>query len=184
MQFFIKYKVKNRNHLINHCFITALSLIFILSPISVGILKGETAPTKNEIPIDIKSERMVSDNKKDMVSFTGNVVAVRDKMTTYADKMDVYTEGTSHRMKMIISTGRVKIIVIDKEDPNKKWVGKGDEAIYEKESNQLTLIGNASVTDEKNIIKGDRIIYNIDQESMVSYGKENKRTETIIFETK
>lgn len=166
-----------------NCFITLLSLFYILSPVSVGVLGGEEAPAKNNEPIDIKSERMISYNTKEMVSFIGNVVAVRDKMTTYADQMDVYTEGTSHRMKMIISTGRVRIVIIDKEDPAKKWLGTGDEAIYTKENNQITLIGNAVVTDGKNVTKGDKIIYNVDQESVLSYGREKKRTETIIFET-
>jgi lipopolysaccharide export system protein LptA len=113
----------------------------------------------------IDSNNFESDDSKGIAIFTGDVKMVRVKDTLNADKVVVYLSNVNGKSKKreatkYIATGKVEFEVFT---PLKHYEGKGDQVIYQPQTQQYEIIGNGylkDITEDKTLI-GDVIF--IDQ---------------------
>lgn len=129
---------------------------------------------KEKVPINITSDKLIAQENIGLYTFIGNVVAKRKDATLYADKMDVYKDKATGDVSKIVCIGNVVIT-----QPNK--IAKANEGIYELKDQKVTLIGNAYVKSDKNVIKSDMIVYYLDKKYAVAQGTKNERVDVTIY---
>jgi lipopolysaccharide export system protein LptA len=105
---------------------------------------AETSKEKSQKPIHVVSDKMTAQEKSSMVEFSGNVKAVMEDSTLYADSIKIYffddqskreTDAQSS-VKKIISTGNVKYI-------SKERKALADKAVYTTKDDILILTGKS-----------------------------------------
>ena len=95
-----------------------LTIAFIALFLTSNSGLAETSKEKSQQPIHVVSDKMTAQEKSSMVEFSGNVKAVMEDSTLYADSIKIYffddqskreTDAQSS-VKQIISSGNVKYI--------------------------------------------------------------------------
>ncbi|MFV9880418.1 MAG: lipopolysaccharide transport periplasmic protein LptA [Rickettsiales endosymbiont of Dermacentor nuttalli] len=115
------------------------------------------AETKNKEPIEILSDTLILDQKKNLATFEGNVKAIQGSLNLMADKVIAYyinTKDSKWIVSKISALGNVTII-----DNSQK--ARGDTGEYNAIKETLELYGSVILTKDNNILKGDKLIYNI-----------------------
>ena len=105
---------------------------------------AETSKEKNQKPIHVVSDKMTSEEKSSMVEFSGNVKAVMEDSTLFADSIQIYfndnkkekESAAQSSVKKIISTGNVKYI-------SKERKALADKAVYTTKDEILILTGKS-----------------------------------------
>lgn len=137
-----------------------LPLTFSLS-LLVGIVQAQPAPDTV-----ILSDSLEYDDNNKLSTFLGNVILTRGNLNLHADKVVVKEEnnGTQHAVATVQKSERVRA---RQESPEKFEVIKGEglRAEYNSTSEQLTLIGQATLVryvcgKAIDSIHGERVIYN------------------------
>jgi len=114
------------------------------------------------------SDRMKSESDKNRIRFTGHVVAHHGDMTVKSNELEVYSDKNQTKMKLIIAIGGVVITT-------EKHIMKSRRAEMYQSEKKLVLIGNASITQGKSNITGEKIIYYYDKEDIIVGGSANER---------
>ncbi len=135
-------------------------------------------------PIHIKSKQMEALDKEGKVIFKGDVVAKKGDLTIYADRLVVYYSNKKKRqggkgkkrLERLVAKGNVRII-------QGKRTARGEEAIYDKRKEIITLTGDAQVWEGKNRVKGYRIRVFLKEDKSVVESKPNERVEAVVFTT-
>ena len=125
-------------------------------------------------PLKVTSDRMVSDNKNNVISFFGSVVAIKGALKVEADEMSASASGDQSTFTDIVAKGSVRVIHKDK-------VATGAKAVYSATERTIVLTGNVTLIDKKTTATGEKVIYNLDTENMVLTGGKNKRSMLVLF---
>lgn len=131
-------------------------------------------PEDKKAPLEVTSERMVSDNKNNKISFYGNVVAIKGKLKVEANEMLVWTDDEQKDFKEIEATGSVRITREGK-------VATGEKAHYYAGQKKIILTGDPVLKDGKNVAKGEKVIYYFDKEDMEIFGGEKTPSTVILY---
>lgn len=132
----------------------------------------------NSLPIEITSEKMISDQKTNKIVFTGSVVAKQGKLTIFSDKMTVYNDKKRKKIDRIVARGNVRI---EKEDRS----ATGENAVYIEKEGRITLTGNPRAWENNNEIIATEMIFLVDEDRFIVKGsKENKIKLTFFPEEK
>lgn len=110
-------------------------------------------------PLNITSQRMVSEKKSSKISFYGSVVAIKGKLKVEADEMHVFSDKTQENLREMEAIGSVKITHKDK-------IATGKKAVYYGDSQTLVLTGEPVLTQGKNVATGEKVIYRFGLEDM------------------
>lgn len=145
-----------------YCFMTGLltigALIFCLP--AEGL--SEIIPGLGDMPgttLNIKSDKLLSDQKSQYVLFSGKVVAVYGDKTIHSDKLKVTYHGAptnqtgfnEGKIDKIIATGNVTIKFENK-------TAYCDQAIYVQDTQTIVLTGrDARIQSDDNYITGEKI---------------------------
>jgi lipopolysaccharide export system protein LptA len=123
-------------------------------------------------PVSINATKLDYFDKEQKLVYSGGVFAKQGDSTLKSTTLSIFlasspTKGASsgggdgapgsNDVKRMEATGPVTI-------SSKDQVGMGDQAIYDKAENKLYLIGNVSLSQEGNVIKGQpksRLIYDL-----------------------
>lgn len=130
-------------------------------------------PASGQDFIDINANLMEMHDDKKLIIFTGDVVAKKQNVNLYCDKLQVYyLEGEKTKKRDVdymIAEGKVKIIQLDK-------VATGDIAKYFKKEDMIILEGKPAVVKEgdTNEIRGDKVVFYIKQNKSVVEGNRPK----------
>jgi len=143
-------------------------VLFFLIMSSSNAANLEKKLSSSNIPVHITADKLVAFDKKGLYKFSGNVVATRKDVKLTAANMVVKKNIKTGKIIQIVCT---KNVVITKENKT----AKGDKAIYENLLDRVTLIGNASVTSDKNKITSDKIIYYINKDYAISQSDNGKK---------
>lgn len=158
--------------------IKALLLCLILVSSSAVFAQEKKSLQEDEddkkAPLKVTSDQMVSDNKNNLMVFTGAVVANKGKLTVKADKMTVWSNDDQSDIFKIQAIGSVIITKGDK-------TATGEKAVYFAESKKIVLTGNPVLRSGKNRANGERVIYFFDSEDMIIVGGEQSRSTVILF---
>ncbi len=157
-----------------------LCLLFVSVFLSIGVnaanLKQLAKSSKS--PLHITSDKLVVFDKKGFYEFSGNVIAKRGNVTLKANKMNVFKNMKTGDIYKIVCIGNVIIT-----QQNKK--AEANKAIYENKEQKITLIGQAKVTSDKNIISADMIVYYINKDYAIAQSiNAKKRVKVTIYPNK
>ncbi|VAX18050.1 hypothetical protein MNBD_NITROSPINAE02-1604, partial [hydrothermal vent metagenome] len=157
--------------------ITALIVILLLSA-GLAAAQDSLADKENEEdkkqPLRVTSQRMISEKKKLLISFYGDVVAIKGKLKVESDEMYVHTNEDQSDFKEIEALGAVIITRGDK-------VATGEKANYYSSTQQIILVGSPVLTQGKDVAAGEKVVYFFDTEDMEVYGGETHRSTLVLF---
>lgn len=117
-------------------------------------------------PIRIEADSLEVRDKDKAATFSGNVVVRRNDSTIRAAKMTVFYAGgnsapstagmpsAEQQVKRIEMAGNVVFVQKDQQ-------GSGDNAVYDKTNETLTMSGNVTLTQGQNVAKGQKLIVNM-----------------------
>ena len=129
--------------------------------------------TASRAPIDITSDTVEADQKANTITFKGNVIAKQEDMTLYANTVVVAYDPNAKKMKEIVAVGNVKVVQLDRR-------ATGQKATFDQEKNKLILDGEAVAREGTNVIRGERIIFYVDEERVVVEPVKGGRVSTSI----
>jgi len=165
------------------------SLFFLLLVVSLCCSSGQAEEkkgspaksfgfTSSRSPIEITSDTVEGDQKQNRITFKGNVVAKQEDATLYANTVVIHYDSEMKRIKEIIATGNVRVVQLDRRATCQKVI------FYQNES-KIVLEGEAVIREGDNVVRGERVVYLIDEErSYVEGGKGGRVTTTIIPSSK
>jgi lipopolysaccharide transport protein LptA len=160
-------------------FLASPGFLFSAEPEVTGSEEDSAAETK----IRITADRLESDHEKNLVEFSGNVVATEDDVLIEADRMKIfYTPSEDQsvetgKIEKIVSEGNVKIVF---DGATKTAVA--DKAVYLADKKVLELSGgDPRVWSGKNMIRGKKItVFQAENRSLVE-GDDGDQVEATLF---
>lgn len=160
-------------------YLTLIVFSFLLITTTPHAEISEAQKAVDSQAIRITSERMEAIESKGSVVFTGNVVAIKEKMTIHTERLEVFYKKNrdgEKKLIQIIASGNVKI-----KEGNR--TGAAEKAVYDKPREIITLSGNASVREGQNRIQGDKITLYINEDRSVVESSGHKKVEALVFST-
>ncbi len=146
-----------------------LSVFFWLCVAAVGQAKG---------PITIKSDRMEVLQNQQVVIFSGNVVAQKEGLTIYADRLIVYyTKGKGEEKREVTKLVAIGHVKIHKDD----WIARAGKAVYFRDQEKIVLEDNPQIWQGDNTVRGDRIILYLNEDRSVVEAAPGHKAEAVIF---
>jgi len=126
-----------------------------------------TGSTKmdNNAPIEINADTLEVFQEENRAVFSGHVVAIQGKVRLKADKMNVFYRGTGDDgKKKSAAPGQDAIQKIEVTGnvflSTPQETASGASGLYDVENQQIHLNDHVVLTRDKNVLKGDRLVYN------------------------
>ena len=109
-------------------------------------------------PVDVTSERIEVQDRADRAVFSGNVHVTQADMTLDTERLTVAYSGgqgsTGLQIDRLDAAGGVVV-----HSPSE--TAKGDFGVYDLNRKLITLIGNVQLTRENNLVKGSRLVIDL-----------------------
>jgi lipopolysaccharide export system protein LptA len=141
---------------------------------SAGLGTGFGFDTNSRAPIDISSETVEGDQKQNTVTFKGNVIAKQENTTVYANLLVITYDSENKGVNQIVASGNVKVVSLDRR-------ATGQRVIFLQNEKKVILEGDAVIREGENVVRGERVIYYMEEErSVVEAGKGGRVTTTIV----
>jgi len=177
-----------------------LLLIFFL--MAQGILWGQDKRSKllkaaDNKPIDIVSDRLDAYQDKDLVQFSGNVIATQGERVIKSDVLMVFfkkkaenkkPESKKAETKEADTGGASKANDIDRIEAKgnvkiteKDRIVTGEQAIFYNDEQKIIVTGNPVMKEGNNVITGDRVVVLLDENRGVVEGAAGKRVTATIY---
>jgi len=163
-------------------------LIAVLYPPGGALGETKQKPRiEKDQPIQIVSDRLDAYNDKRMVVFSGNAVATQGARIIRAERLTLYyredrkaagrstagVEGTGN-LERVEAKGQVTITEGER-------VVTGEEAVFEQDTQKITMTGSAVLREGANIVRGDRIVVFLDENRGLVESVENRRVTATIY---
>ncbi len=152
-----------------------LLLLALPSPAQAADPKQPALFGNSKDPVDIVSDTLDFDQKKQIATFTGNVTARQADTTLHCDTLKIYFSDPGRKLKEIIATGKKVVIKLDQKK------GLCRKLHYFDNERKIVLTGNPSLDDGKNIITGETIVFYLDEKRSVVKSGKKSRVKTTIF---
>jgi lipopolysaccharide export system protein LptC len=121
-------------------------------------------PSQHDAPVKITSTSLEMRDKNHQATFTGDVVALQEDSTLKCDTLVVdYEDGmagpaaNSEPGKQIRHLDGKGHVVLTRTDQ----VATGNSVSFDAKSNTATLLGNVSVTEGQNVVRGDKLVVDL-----------------------
>ena len=140
---------------------TRLCAFFFLTAVLVAFsAQAIVGDLGSDQPIEISADQLEVLQSNQKAVFVGNVVAVQGDVTMRSARMTVHYRDANNRGG---SMGAVSKIEVDDNvhltTPQES--AKAAKAIYDVDKEQIVMLGNVLLTRGKNVLKGDRLDYNL-----------------------
>ncbi len=158
--------------------LTLICLAFFLKS-NPGL--AQTSNEKSQKPLHVVSDKMTAQEQSSMVEFSGNVKAVLEDSTVFADSIKIYFNDDKKKeesaaqssVKKIISTGNVKYI-------SKERKAFADKAVYTTKDEILILTGNSpKLITGSSFVTGTKITLFRNQDKVIVESDGAKRVEAL-----
>lgn len=127
-----------------------------------GKSKGKTKEQRKKAPVHLQSDGTTTYSKdRSTVVLEKNVIITQDDMRLESEeaKITLIPKGSAENgVKNALLTGKVAITRYS-DDPSERMNAKCDKALFDNQAQTVALEGNARLWREGNLIKGDRILY-------------------------
>lgn len=141
----------------------ALPLLLLLVP---GPLRA--LPDDRDQPIYISSDRAERDERSRTTVYTGDVEIDQGSMHISADKVQI--EEADEEVARIVARGKPARMRQKPESDREPVYAKASTIEYDVATEVLTLIEEASVTQEGTTVTGDRIVYYVREQRVKASG--------------
>lgn len=131
--------------------------------------------------MNIESNSQALDLNTNTVTFSGNVVVTQGTLKLNASRVIIKRLGDSKSRKELITAYGSPVTFQQEMDNGKLLKGKANIASYNTVAENLTLTGDAELTQESSSIKGQKIIYNVAKQSMSATGDSKSRIQTVLY---
>lgn len=128
---------------------------------------------RNDNPIHIKSDQLLTDTKHRTATFSGKVTARQGDLTLYADRMVVHYSAEGGSLERVECTGTVRIV-------QKNRTGTAGRAVYDNRQGKIVLTENPKVYQGEDMIAGSEITYYLADQRSVVTGSATSRVEAVI----
>lgn len=163
------------------CFVLIILTLIFFIPIS-GATQDKKATKKeagfsfarSNAPIDILSDTVEANQKQGIITFKGNVVAKQEEITLYTNTLIVLYDLETKKIKEVQAIGNVKIVQLQRRATSHK-------AIFYQQENKVILEGDVVIRDDENIIRGERVIYYLDEDRSIVEASKGGRVSTSII---
>lgn len=172
-------------------FIPILILAAMVILASQGPLWGQDNRSKwlkgsDNKPIDIVSDRLDAYREKDLVRFSGNVVATQGERVIKSDTLELYfkkkAEGNASAadaakagdVDRIVAKGNVRIT-------EKERIVTGEQAVFQNDEQRIVVTGNPVMREGNNVVTGDRVVVLLNENRGVVEGTTGKRVTATIY---
>ncbi len=144
----------------------------------VGMARAARKPSPRE-PVRIQSDRMETIDKKGNVVFKGHVRASRGDLVIHSDVLKVYYRQVPGRegkrlIDRLVAEGNVKITKNER-------MATGKKAVYNKPEEKIILTGNAQVWDGRNRIRGDKIVFFVNEDRSIVESSGSHKVEAVVY---
>lgn len=141
-----------------------------LTPLFFGLFCLLSAPAfsqdstdSSRLPIDVEADHGTYDQLAGLAIYTGNVKIRQGASTIWAHKLTIVLKNnTAERLE---AEGNQKAPVRFEYQGDKQPIsGKGQSAVYHVPKKTVTLSGQAEVQQGTDIVKGNKLTYNLGKE--------------------
>lgn len=174
----------------------------IISSLSGALVYAQAIkPPAGDEPLNITASRLEADHEKQVITFSGQVVARQRDMILYADALKIFYEAKKETKKeggtppgksggqetqsplgavgidkvtQIEALGHVRLVQDDK-------VASGAKATYYKPQEKVVLTGNPQLWRGESSLKGEQITFFLKENRAVVEGAPKKRVEATIY---
>lgn len=135
--------------------------------------KGEASSAQ---PLRITSQLLEADNKNQVITFRGNVIARQGDMTIHADTARVFYEKKEegNEVREIVAEGNVKIHQEDR-------VATGQKAVFINAEQKIVLTGEPRVWQGKDMVSGEKITVLLEEDKSLVESGPDRRVEVILY---
>jgi lipopolysaccharide export system protein LptA len=159
--------------------------------------------TEKKEPIHVNSDRMEAYNKKNMIVFIGNVLAVQGEMQIQSDRLEVYVkkkEKTAGGKKSPASSRSQKTSAVAQPgapgqgsverliaignvlvNQGKEKYASGDRLDYREATGIAVLTGNPRAWENNNQVIGTKIVLFLRDGRTVVYGSRRRRVSVTLY---
>jgi lipopolysaccharide export system protein LptA len=137
-----------------------LSLLILLGLNVTAVARDVNLHTKKQ-PVEITSDSLEIIQDKQQAIFTGKVEAKQgnlhiqaDKMLVYYNKKDSKNNSDKNSVSKVEASGNVFLT-------NPTETAQGQRGVFDVDKNLITLSQNVILTSGKNVVKGDKLVYNL-----------------------
>jgi lipopolysaccharide export system protein LptA len=107
-------------------------------------------------PIDITSDKVESYTKDNLIIFKGNVTARQKDMVIYADSIEAVVVENGKGIEKVIANGNVKV-------QQGLRVANCQKAVFYNLDKKVILTGDPKLWEGDNMVSGEEIIFDIEQ---------------------
>lgn len=141
-----------------------------------GVLQepGQAKLVDTSKPIDITSDRVETYSKENLIIFKGNVMARQKDMVIYADSLEAVIIEDGKGIERIVAGGNVKI-------QQGLRVANCQKAVFYNLDQKVVLTGDPKVWEGENVVSGDEIVFDIEQDRFEVKGGPSVRGKAKIY---
>jgi lipopolysaccharide export system protein LptA len=137
--------------------------------------KSQSGAFNAQDPIYITSDRMEADRQKNVIVYTGQVVATQNDMTLRSDKLTTYFDAELQQIKEAIAEGKqVRMTQGDR-------IAIGTRAVFDGIVQTITMTGNPIVRQGNSEVAGCKIIYFMIEDKVIVENCKDTRVVGTIF---
>jgi lipopolysaccharide export system protein LptA len=124
--------------------------------------KSLSSPFSTMKPIQITSKSMEADNKKNMVTFKGNVVVKQEDIVILSDIMKVTYEAKGG-ISRVEASGNVKM-------SQENRIATGKKLVFNNPEQKIIMTGNAKIWQGDNLISCDKVTVLLEEDKIFFEG--------------
>ena len=144
-------------------------------PESVNKESGFEDVTSLDSPLRISSNSLYGNRKKNLIRYTGGTTATYKDATLNASTLTIYFEGDEEvNITRIEARGNVRLTQPD-------YSATSGLLVFDYKTKVLTLTGNPVIWSGENIVKGDEILYFLDENRAEVIGKDENRAYLTLY---
>lgn len=171
----------------------ALAMVALMPAANAAERSGALLPgSSGKEPISIDAGRLDYFDKEGKLVYAGDVVARQGASTLKGSILTIFLSKEGRKTEKVAETpgespapaANTSIERMEVAGPvtliSKDEVGTGDNGSYDKAANKITLTGNVTLTQATNIIRGDKLVYDLTGgQAQVSSGQTQGRVRSV-----
>lgn len=133
----------------------ALMLAVLAMPAAAQNMTFGGMRADTSAPVEVAADNLSVNQTDGTAVFTGNVVIGQGEMRLSAAEVHVdYAEGGQNRIRALRASGNVTLV----SGPD---AAEAQEAVYDVEAGEVTLIGDVVLSQGANVLSGDRLVVDL-----------------------
>ncbi len=134
--------------------------VFSLAIVWSCIHAGWALPSDNQQPLQVQSDEATLNYKTGIGSYQGNVIAIEGSRRLTGSEITLYRNNQTKQLDQVIVLGHLAHYQFLPDLSQKEVYAAGEKIVFLPQQHQLTITGDAMISQGSNIFKGPQITYN------------------------